>query len=212
MTHQHMKIVDDAIQFAVDAHKGQYRKSYELPYIVHPIEVMKRISTWGVLDPDLSCAAVLHDVLEDTPIGYGEIFHNFGGVVADVVQELTRPDDDGQSFYAKYEYLKEFAVSSSTSAILVKLADRISNVNDYMSKPGNKKYAGKYAVQAHPVYLQFFKREDDIEYRYGKTVCKNIRKDLKSLERIVHSKFMSQYSIDPSVSLDLVDAIMNKGS
>ena len=57
-------MVEEAIAFATKAHKGQYRKGTKRPYIVHPLEVAKIVSTM-TKDEDVICAAVLHDTIED---------------------------------------------------------------------------------------------------------------------------------------------------
>ena len=120
-------MLERAIEFAVKCHAGQYRKhaidGQRLPYIVHAIEVMRTIWGWGVTDPTIMTAAVLHDVLEESEITARQLEKEFGGEVAQLVTDLTHDPQDGD----KHEYLKRFA-TASVPALVVKLADRYCNI------------------------------------------------------------------------------------
>jgi len=76
------------IEFATQAHGDQKRKYTGEPYITHPISVAKRIEGLGI-DGDILHAAILHDVVEDTPISLNEIRMEFGDRIANLVEELT---------------------------------------------------------------------------------------------------------------------------
>src|SRR5688500_10578224 len=84
--------VEAAIEFAVKAHRGQYRDGDEpLPYITHPLDVLANLRYTGeITDKDMLCTAVLHDVVEESGVGFGEIEEQFGERVRELVQELTR--------------------------------------------------------------------------------------------------------------------------
>src|SRR5690349_16414645 len=79
-----MSKIDHAILFATVAHKGQYRKKFGIPYIVHPLEVLKQIKIWNVGDEEMNIdvATVLHDVVEDTHVKIETIYDTFGATVA----------------------------------------------------------------------------------------------------------------------------------
>lgn len=123
---------------AMHAHTGQTRKGI-LPYVVHPIEVMKTLHDWGVRDEDTLVAALLHDTLEDTNLQPQAIRGAFGLTVHDIVRELTytgtRPEE-------KEQYLNGF-VFGSIAALVIKVADRLCNVNDFLPDPYAKKYFHK---------------------------------------------------------------------
>ena len=57
-------MLNEAVEFATKAHEGQFRKGTKRPYIVHPIEVADIVTTM-TRDPEVICAAVLHDTIED---------------------------------------------------------------------------------------------------------------------------------------------------
>jgi (p)ppGpp synthase/HD superfamily hydrolase len=94
-----------AIKWAVDAHADQVDKA-GIPYILHPLRVMERVRVKSGGNPpyDLLIAAVLHDVVEDTPITLDYIRENFGTRVAEIVDCLTRrrdPDETYAEFIAR---------------------------------------------------------------------------------------------------------------
>lgn len=126
-----MKLIRNAIKFAAEKHKGQERKTSELPYVVHPLEVAFIISKYKSskrLD-ELMVAAILHDTLEDTETNFIEISTEFTPLVASLVLELTS-DIDEIKRVGKNEYLKNKLVGLSNYALLLKLADRLANISD----------------------------------------------------------------------------------
>ena len=81
----------DAIQLAARAHHHQVRKGTEIPYIVHPLAVAGLLIRVSTPEPAV-IAALLHDVVEDTPVTIQEILSRFGREVADLVTALSEPD------------------------------------------------------------------------------------------------------------------------
>lgn len=129
-----------AAQYAAIMHHGQMRtgvarepsfaSSSEQPYIVHPLEVARQISKHGYAHGNsaLMQAAILHDVIEDTPATYEDIESRFGKKVADIVLEVS--DDPALSKKEQREYLFAHAHEKSWNARILKLADGIANMND----------------------------------------------------------------------------------
>ena len=94
-------LVGAAYRFADDAHSsiGQLRKYTHTPYIVHPLAVAATVATVKHT-PEQLAAALLHDVVEDTPVGIDEIGERFGPVVREYVWFLTdvsRPEDGNRA-------------------------------------------------------------------------------------------------------------------
>lgn len=159
-----------AIEYATKLHAKQFRKNsiegVELPYITHPMEVMKLVWTWGVGDYDLLIVAILHDTIEDCQDPqslhneiYNYISKEFGSNVANLVQELTKPEDVEKSvYYAKY-------ATSSIEALVIKLADNICNVKDFNLTDYKK--ACVYFGVGSPIYEAFFARLGEIGQRFG---------------------------------------------
>jgi guanosine-3',5'-bis(diphosphate) 3'-pyrophosphohydrolase len=128
-------VILDALQFAAHKHRDQRRKDLEAsPYINHPIALANVL--WregGVQEPDVLCAALLHDTIEDTDTTAGELRQRFGRKVARIVAEVT---DDKTLDTAKRKRLQiEHAPTLSREAKLVKLADKISNLRDMAASP-----------------------------------------------------------------------------
>jgi GTP pyrophosphokinase len=119
----------DAVTFAVRFH-GDQRRPTGAPYVEHLLEALEfLVRGAGVSDPDVLCAAVLHDVVEDTPCTVAGVRATFGDRVADMVDWVTKPEADAgvDKRAVKEAYLKGLA-DAPDDAILVKLADRASNV------------------------------------------------------------------------------------
>lgn len=153
-----MDKIEKAIKYATDAHFLQKRKSSGIPYVVHCIEVMKRVSDYGVGNEDILAAAVLHDVMEDCEAMYAEhILPEFGWEVSNLVKECTRLTGDDATKLEKYEFLESFE-KKSTASIVIKIADRFCNVQDYLRTEGKEEYASTYALQAYPLYQAYINR------------------------------------------------------
>ena len=118
-----------AVRFATAWH-GDQRRPTGAPYLDHLLEALEvLVRGAGVTDPDVLCAAVLHDVVEDTPCSLDEIRAAFGPKVADLVGWVTIPEPGpGQAKSdVKRAYLGRLR-NAPAQARLVKLADRASNV------------------------------------------------------------------------------------
>ena len=89
LSNEDKKLIRQAFDVAVDAHKEQRRKSGEA-YIFHPIAVAKIVASEIGLDATSIAAALLHDVVEDTPVELGEVERRFGTEVAHMVGGVTK--------------------------------------------------------------------------------------------------------------------------
>lgn len=127
-------LVEAALGLALEAHAGQVRKDGRTPYVVHPVAVMRRLSSdLGVTDPHLLAAAVLHDVLEDSPTPRSLLAERFGEAVARLVEELTLPPGFHGPDVAdevKTDRLVEDVRGMSHPALVLKLCDRWDNLAD----------------------------------------------------------------------------------
>jgi guanosine-3',5'-bis(diphosphate) 3'-pyrophosphohydrolase len=126
---QTIEQVSQAIDFATAAHGDQQRPT-GVPYLEHLLEALEALVRGaGVTDLDLLCAAVLHDVIEDTAVTAEELDKRFGPRVAELVGWVTIPvPGPGEDKTAvKLQALRRLS-SAPRDAVLVKLADRLSNV------------------------------------------------------------------------------------
>jgi len=119
-----------AFEFAEQAHAGQQRKSGE-PYIEHPLAVAGILVDMH-LDHETLMAAMLHDVIEDTPTDKAEIGERFGPEVAEIVDGLSKLTHIDFESYAEAQARNMqkmlLAMASDLRVILVKLADRLHNM------------------------------------------------------------------------------------
>ena len=129
-----LKTVLEAAAFAARKHSGQKRKGKEgEPYINHLLEVAHLLANAGVEDATVLTAALLHDTVEDTETSRDELAEQFGAEAADIVIEVT--DDKNLPKQERKRLQVEHAPHISHGAKLVKLADKISNINDVIERP-----------------------------------------------------------------------------
>jgi guanosine-3',5'-bis(diphosphate) 3'-pyrophosphohydrolase len=132
--------VEEAYEVARVAHSGQYRQSGE-PYITHPLAVAKILADWH-LDPQALMAALLHDVVEDTPTTKSEIAKRFGKPVAELVDGVSKIDriDFATLQHAQAENFRKMllAMARDVRVILIKLADRLHNMRTLEAVPVEK--------------------------------------------------------------------------
>jgi len=132
----------ESYEFGAAAHKGQTRKSGE-PYITHPVAVAQELAEMH-LDSEAICAAILHDVVEDTSATLGEIREKFGEDIALIVDGVSKLDQI--QFRSRAEAQAEsfrkmmLAMIEDIRVILVKLSDRLHNMQTLGAMPtANKK-------------------------------------------------------------------------
>jgi len=121
--------VTEAIEFAQASH-GDQRRPTGAPYLKHLLEALEvLVAGAGVTDPDVLAAAVLHDVVEDTGVSNDELAERFGPRVAELVGWVTIPEPGpGEDRLAVKQASFRRLATAPQDAILVKLADRLSNV------------------------------------------------------------------------------------
>ena len=176
---RHRKKVDliaKAFNFARQAHKGVRRLSGE-PYIMHPIAVAQIACSDIGLGSTSICAALLHDVVEDTDYTVEDIENMFGTKIAQIVDGLTKISGGifGEQASAQTENFKKLLLTMSEDirVILIKIADRLHNMRTLDSQPANKKYkiAGEtlylYAPLAHRLGLYKIKSElENLSFKF----------------------------------------------
>lgn len=149
--------LDDAVAFATHWHGDQLRPAGE-PYVEHLLEaVAVLVNGVGVTDTDVLRAAVLHDVVEDTDCTLDQVRERFGDRVATLVNWVTKGD-------SRAEYLASLQ-HAPADALLVKLADRASNVQRLDTHPRPEKQRSYYQetvrsivplAQRHPWFREWY--------------------------------------------------------
>ncbi len=202
--------ITDAYHFAEKAHQGQKRRSGE-PYIIHPVAVAQILAEMG-MDADSICAALLHDVVEDTPVTDEEIRKKFGETIEQLVDGVTKlgqitsnktqSDDDAtkeeqlllmerqQSENVRKMFL---AMSKDIRVIIIKLADRVHNMRTLRFMPEEKRrFKARetleiYAPIAHRLGIRAFKEElEDLAISYLDPVA--YKEIATTLEKQVESR------------------------
>ncbi|WP_301702939.1 HD domain-containing protein, partial [uncultured Muribaculum sp.] len=171
-----VEIIERAFRFAKEAHKGIRRRSGE-PYILHPIAVAKIASQEIGLGSTSICAALLHDVVEDTEYTVEDIEQHFGKKIAQLVAGLTKISGGifGDKASAQAENFRKLLLTMSEDirVVLIKMANRLHNMRTLGSMSPNKQYkiAGEtlyiYAPLAHRLGLFAIKTElEDLSFKY----------------------------------------------
>lgn len=171
-----VEIITKAFHFANKAHQGVKRLSGE-PYIMHPIAVAKIVCNEIGLGSTSICAALLHDVVEDTEYTVEDIENLFGKKIAQIVDGLTKISGGifGDKASAQAENFKKLLLTMSDDirVILIKIADRLHNMRTLGSQLPNKRYkiAGEtlylYAPLANRFGLNKIKQElENLSFKY----------------------------------------------
>ena len=171
-----VEIIERAFKFAREAHKGVRRRSGE-PYILHPIAVARIVSHEIGLGSTSICAALLHDVVEDTDYTVDDIESQFGKKIAQIVDGLTKISGGifGDRASAQAENFRKLLLTMNNDirVILIKMADRLHNMRTLGSMLPSKQYkiAGEtlyiYAPLAHRLGLFAIKTElEDLSFKY----------------------------------------------
>ena len=121
-----MSITEEAKQFAISAHAGQFRKSIPgLPMVTHPIAVAELLAQYGY-DEEVVAAGFLHDVVEDTKYTITDIENIFGKNIASLVQTATEPDKRLSWLERKQHTIDSIKVAPLRNKVIV-AADKIDN-------------------------------------------------------------------------------------
>jgi GTP pyrophosphokinase len=183
LTPEDKKLIRKAFDVSVDAHKEQRRKSGEA-YIFHPIAVAKIVASEIGLGATSIAAALMHDVVEDTPITVKDIEQMFNPKVAQLVEGLTKislvQKDTKVSMQAENFRKMILTLNDDVRVILIKLADRLHNMQtmDSMDDYKQEKLASEtlyiYAPLAHRLGLYNIKTKlEDLGLKYTEPAIYN---------------------------------------
>ncbi|MDA3947488.1 MAG: RelA/SpoT family protein [Helicobacteraceae bacterium] len=182
LLHKEMSLnetIADALEFSTDAHKLQVRKSGE-PYIIHPILVAAIVAKITA-DEAMVIAALLHDVVEDTPVTIEEVRVRYGDDVAHLVGGLTKIDSlrdanlvssssDEKLIVSALSFRKMLLASiEDVRVLVVKLCDRLHNMLTLAALPPHKQ--ARIAEETLVVYAP-------VAHRLGISFVKNLLEDL----------------------------------
>ena len=184
---QEIPHIDEAIKYATQKHEGQFRKSGQ-PYIIHPILVASIVSHFGG-DEEMIFAALLHDVVEDTPCTSQEISDEFSPAIARLVDGLTKiieireeelvPSTSHEKLVTSALTFRKMLLASISDVriLVVKLCDRIHNMMtlDALTHVKQKRISEETLVVYAP-----------IAHRLGISTIKNVLEDLSFYYLLPH--------------------------
>lgn len=168
-----------ALHFAKKAHQGQFRSDGS-PYVKHPERVadfVRKFKKSKNLDSLIS-AAFLHDTIEDTDTTHEDLEKMFGGLVASLVKELTS-DKDKIKEVGKTDYLAQKMAKMSSWALVIKLADRLDNVQD-IATAKTPEWRRKYRSETEAV-LDRLAKDRELSGTHKKIIAA-IRAKLQEIE------------------------------
>lgn len=122
--------IHNAIIYAAMQHKGQVRKGTDIPYIVHPMEVMQILTAAGC-DEDMIVAGILHDTVEDTDATIDDIKRLFGDRVAELVARES--EDKTKTWRERKETTIRHLRDCSEEEAICTLADKLSNARSIVA-------------------------------------------------------------------------------
>ncbi len=197
------KLIRNAFNLAMDAHKDVRRKSGE-PYILHPIEVAIIVSKEIGLGKTSIAAALMHDVVEDSDYTLEDIQRMFGSEIARIIDGLTKISgifDKDISIQAENFRKMLLTISDDVRVILIKLADRLHNMRtmDAMKNYKQRKIASEtlflYAPLAHRFGLHNIKTElEDLSLKYTEPVIYSDIENKLLEERTDRTKYLKTFS------------------
>lgn len=168
-----------ALEYAVKAHKGQFRSDGS-EYVKHPervAEFVKKFKKSHNMDALIS-AAYLHDTIEDTNTTHEDLEKMFGGLIASMVKELTS-DKDEISKVGKDEYLAKKMAKMSSWSLVIKLADRLDNVQD-IATAKTPEWRRKYKAETEMI-LSRLEKDRELSSTHKK-IIRAIRDKLEEVE------------------------------
>ena len=169
------KLIRKAYDFAKKMHGDQLRKSGE-PYLIHPLNVAYILANLE-MDDETVCAALLHDVVEDTSVTNDDLVYEFGSSIADMVAGVTKLSKIQYTTLEEEQvenYRKMFlAMGKDIRVILIKLADRLHNMRTLKYLPRERQIANAketmdlYAPLANRLGIYSLKWElEDLSFKY----------------------------------------------
>lgn len=199
MNDKQIAFVEQAYEFAQNAHKDQKRASGQ-PYIVHPTQVAGTLASLN-LDPDTVAAGFLHDTVEDTSVTNDDIKAKFGKDVAFIVDGVTKLNKyqykSHQEFLAENHRKMLIAMAKDIRVIMVKLADRLHNMHtlEHLRPDKQRRIASEtmdiYAPLADRLGIGTIKWElEDMSFHYLNPKAYYRIVNLMSLKRSEREKYI----------------------
>ncbi len=159
------RLIDAALIFAAQAHRGQVRKGTGTPYIVHPVGVMLLLIQAGEHDPELLAAALLHDTLEDADVTEAALRDQFGPRVAEIVAGASEPYSRDELWETRKQHTVAYLRTAPRAVQLVAAADKLHNLTSMVID---------YEDLGDELWSRFNRGRPNIAWYY-RSVCESLR-------------------------------------
>ena len=176
--------IHNAIIYAAMQHKGQVRKGTDIPYIVHPMEVMQILTAAG-RDEDMIVAGILHDTVEDTDATIDDIKRLFGDRVAELVARES--EDKTKTWRERKETTIRHLRDCSDEEAICTLADKLSNARSIVAD---------YA-RVGDILWERFNNDKESELWYYSEIA-------RATERLSATKIWQEYSECVAAMRDII--------
>ena len=171
-------LVQKALAFAVRKHGSQMRRDENIPYVIHPIRVAELVRTHWSQDLDYYSAALLHDTLEDTQTTREELLVEFGERIATLVWHLTSDKAEIKRI-GKATYLRGKVDSIPMSAAILKLCDRLDNIQSVKPEITKDLWSKAYAEQTYYIFEGLQQIDKSVNYPQQRNLLRLIRVTLE---------------------------------
>ena len=163
-----------AIQYAVRAHSGQFRKGTRIPYIIHPLRVAEILIEYDCSE-EVIIAGVLHDTIEDTIITVDDIMRSFGKKIAELVEKVSETDKT-DTWETRKQHTIEYLKDAPMAILLITCADKLDNLRSIRKD---------YARTGESIWSRFNRPKNYQQWYY----------------RALADVFMSRIDTEPAASL-----------
>lgn len=197
-----IKSLSKAIKLSRNLHRLQTRKDGETPFINHPLELLEILLEEGILDENILSASLLHDVIEDTDYTKKEMLDSMGKDILNIILDCT--DDKTQTKYDRKKHQIEHSLEISESAVLVKLVDKISNLNSMLEIP-----PVGWSINRILGYTIWSKRVvNSLSNNNNKSKYKNEINNFTNMHTFLVLEIFENYKIDLELSEDIFENYM----
>lgn len=161
-----MDVLTKAMLYAISAHEGMYRKNNKTPYILHPMEAAAIVGSM-TSDQEVMAAAVLHDVVEDTPVTLERLKSDFGDRIAYLVQSETENKREELPPNETWKIRKQEAIEDlqNTDDVYVKilyLGDKLSNMRSIYQE---------YSLKGEAIWQNFNQKDPEEQHWYYRSIA-----------------------------------------
>ncbi len=181
-------VINKALEVAITAHKNQFRKGSEIPYIIHPMEAGVIAASLSIknnqIDQDVVAAAILHDVIEDTDLTYQDLLNDFNEKVLRLVR--LQSENKSKVWQDRKDWTIELLENNEDINLeIVTLADKLSNLRSIHRD---------YQILGDRLWERFNVKEKERHQWYYSSIAKNIKQLKDTREYIEYNELLELFN------------------